>query len=187
MYHRILFAALPVLLALGAVASLPCSTSATQDSPASSSQTSPQKPADPDSQPQATPTAERKKTKKVWTNDDLGGGNVATQDTDEKKSSTAKNVAVKPATPQEAAAFRKQLATLQAQLTNVEKQIADLKSFSKGETSGANGLQMHKAYTMEPIENQVQKLEDKRKSIAALIDALYDAARKRGIEPGQLR
>jgi len=94
---------------------------------------------------------------------------------------------VKPATPQEAAAFRKQLATLQAQLTSVEKQIADLKSFSKGETPGANGLQMHKAYTMEPVENQVQKLEDKRKSIAAQIDGVYDAARKRGLEPGQLR
>jgi uncharacterized protein (UPF0335 family) len=40
---------------------------------------------------------------------------------------------------------------------------------------------------MEPVENQVQKLEDKRKSIAAQIDGVYDAARKRGIEPGQLR
>ena len=130
---------------------------------------------------------EHKKAKKVWTNDELGGGNIATQDTDEKKSTSAKNAAVKPATPQEAAAFRKQLAALQAQLTNVDKQIADLKSFSKGETPGANGLQMHKAYTMEPIENQVQKLEGKRKLIAAQIDGVYDAARKRGIEPGQLR
>ena len=187
MYRRILFAALPGLLAFGTVAVLPCSTSSGQDSPASPSPTVPQKPGDQDSQPQTIPAAERKKTKKVWTNDDLGGGNVAMPSADEKNSTTAKKAAVKPATPQEAAAFRKQLATLQAQLTNVEKQIADLKSFSKGETPGANGLQMHKAYTMEPIENQVQKLEDKRKSIAAQIDGVYDAARKRGLEPGQLR
>jgi len=187
MYRWILFAALLVLLAFVTVASLPCSTSAAQDSPAPPSQTSPQKSADQDSQPQPAPTAERKKAKKVWTNDDLGGGNVPTQGPDEKNNTTAKKAVLKPATPQEAAAFRKQLATLQAQLTSVEKQIADLKSFSKGETPGANGLQMHKAYTMEPIENQVQKLEDKRKSIAAQIDGVYDAARKRGLEPGQLR
>jgi hypothetical protein len=189
MYRRIPVAALLVLLGLSTVASLPSSASGTQDSSGAPSQAVPQKPADPNLQPQASPVAERKKSKKVWTNDDLGAdaGNAGSQAEDAKNTPTAKNAAVKPATPQEAAAFRKQLATLQAQLTSVAKQIAELKSFSKGETPGANGLQMHKAYTMEPVENQVQKLEDKRKSIAAQIDGVYDAARKRGIEPGQLR
>jgi hypothetical protein len=62
-----------------------------------------------------------------------------------------------------------------------------LKSFSKGESSGANGLQMHKSYTMEPVQDQVLKLEEKRKIVAAQMDSVFDAARKRGIEPGQLR
>ncbi len=85
------------------------------------------------------------------------------------------------------AALRKQLAAFQAQLSNLDKQIADLKSFSKGEASGANGLEMHKRYSTEPVEDQVRKLEEKRRLLAAKMDAVFDAARKQGIEPGQLR
>ncbi len=72
-------------------------------------------------------------------------------------------------------------------MAGIDKRIADLKSFSKGETPGANGLQMHKAYSTEPIDDQVRKLEEKKKSLAAQIDAVFNGARKRGIEPGQLR
>jgi len=131
---------------------------------------------------------EHKKTKKVWTNDNLGdvSGSAISQVGDARNSSTA-NSSAKPASSQVVAAYRKQLTTLQAQLAGVEKQIADLKSFSKGEAPGANGLQMHKRYTTEPVEDQVRKLEEKRKSLAAQIDAVFDAARKRDIEPGQLR
>ncbi len=85
------------------------------------------------------------------------------------------------------AALRKQLAAFRAQLSNLDKQIADLKSFSKGEASGANGLEMHKRYSTEPVEDQVRKLEEKRRLLAAKMDAVFDAARKQGIEPGQLR
>lgn len=106
---------------------------------------------------------------------------------DERNSSLGNSTAAKPASSQLVAAFRKQLTALQAQLAGVEKQIADLKSFSKGEAPGANGLQLHKRYSTEPVEDQVHKLEEKRKSVAAQMDAVFDAARKRGIEPGQLR
>jgi hypothetical protein len=85
------------------------------------------------------------------------------------------------------ASYRKQLAAFQAELTDLDKQIADLKSFSKGESAHTNGLQMHKSYTMEPVQDQVSKLEAKRKILAARMDSVFDAARKRGIEPGQLR
>ncbi len=97
------------------------------------------------------------------------------------------NSSAKPVGSQVVAAFRKQLTALQGQLVSVERQIADLKSFSKGEASGANGMQMHKRYTTELVEDQVRKLEEKRKSLAAQMDVVFDAARKRGIEPGQLR
>jgi hypothetical protein len=73
------------------------------------------------------------------------------------------------------------------QLTVINKQIADLKSFSKGEAPGANGMQLHKSYSTEPIQDQVAKLEEKRKLLGVQMDAVLDAARKRGIEPGQLR
>jgi len=48
-------------------------------------------------------------------------------------------------------------------------------------------MQLHKGYSTEPIDDQVRKLEEKRKSLAAKMDAVFDAARKQGIEPGQLR
>jgi hypothetical protein len=129
------------------------------------------------------------KIKKVWTNENLGevSASAVSQVGEAKSGLPAKKSDLKPASLQEIAAYRKQLSGLQTLLANVEKQIADLKSFSKGETSGAAGMQLHKGYSTEPIEEQVRKLEEKKKSVADQIDALFDAARKRGIEPGQLR
>ena len=164
------------------------SASPLQDSLSSKSQASPQKASEQKSTAADASPAERKKTKKVWTNDNLEevSGSAISQVGDAKNSSPAKSSA-KPASPEVVAAFRKQLAALQAQLSNFDKQIADLKSFSKGEASGANGLQMRKRYSTEPVEDQVRKLEEKRKVLAAKMDATFCAARKQGIEPGQLR
>ena len=176
MNRRVIFAA-ALMLALSAAPSFPYSSLLSQDSAA------------PQSQPTTPSREEPKKTKKVWTNDNLGdvSGSAISQVGDARNSSPGKNAAAKPASSQVVAAFRKQLATLQAQLAGVDKRIADLKSFSKGETPGANGMQMHKSYSTEPVEDQVRKLEERRKSLAAKMDALLDAARKQGIEPGQLR
>jgi hypothetical protein len=182
MNRPVMFAAMALISAFSAAASCPSSTLPSQDSASS------QKASEAEAQPVVPPPEEHKKTKKVWTNDNLGdvSGSAISQVGDARNSSTA-NSSAKPASSQVVASFRKQLATLQAQLAGIEKQIADLKSFSKGEAPGANGLQMHKRYTTEPVEDQVRKLEEKRKSLAAQIDAVFDAARKRGIEPGQLR
>lgn len=165
------------------------SASPLQDSLSSKSQASPQKASEQESTAADASPAERTKTKKVWTNDNLGevSASAISQVGDTKHSSPANSSAAKPASPQVVAAFRKQLAALQAQLSNLDKQIADLKSFSKGEASGANGLEMRKRYSTEPVEDQVRKLEEKRKVLAAKMDATFDAARKQGIEPGQLR
>jgi hypothetical protein len=176
MNRRVIFAA-ALMSALSAAPSVPYSSLLSQDSAA------------PQSQPTTPSREEPKKTKKVWTNDNLGdvSGSAISQVGDARNSSPGKNTAAKPASSQMVAAFRKQLATLQAQLAGVDKRIADLKSFSKGETPGANGMQLHKGYSTEPVGDQVRKLEEKRKSLAAQMDAVFDAARKRGIEPGQLR
>jgi hypothetical protein len=153
-----------------------------QHSPSSQSQAQ-------QSQAVAPSPAEPKKTKKVWTNDNLGAASASpiSQPGNPKEPASGKGATAKPASPQEVAAFRKQLATIQIQLASVEKQITDLQNFSKGEGSGANGLQLHKGYTTEPIADQVRKLDAKRKSLSVQMDAVLDAARKRGVEPGQLR
>jgi len=182
MNRRVMFAAVALISAFSAAASCPSPTLPSQDSASS------QKASEAESQPVVPSPEEHKKTKKVWTNDNLGdvSGSAISQVGDARNGSAA-NSSAKPASSQVVAAYRKQLTTLQAQLAGVEKQIADLKSFSKGEAPGASALQMHKRYTTEPVEDQVRKLEERRKSLAAQIDAVFDAARKRGIEPGQLR
>lgn len=181
MNRRVILAATAIFLALP---TLTCLGFRSQDSPAPPSSPAPQKPSEDPVAP-----APQKKTKKVWTNENLGevSASAVSQVGDAKNSSPAKKSDVKPVSSQEIAAYRKQLSGLQTLLGNVEKQIADLRSFSKGETSGAAGMQLHKGYSTEPIEEQVRKLEEKKKSLADQIDALLDAARKRGIEPGQLR
>lgn len=40
---------------------------------------------------------------------------------------------------------------------------------------------------MTPVADQIQQLEDKKKQIQDQMDAVLDEARKKGIEPGQLR
>jgi hypothetical protein len=189
MNRRFILSAAALMSVFPAAASLRSSAWPLQDSPSSQSQASPQKVCVQESQPADPSAAERKKTKKVWTNDDMGdaSGSAISQVGDSKNSSPGKSAAAKTPSPQVVASFRKQLAIFQAQLSNVEKQIADLKSFSKGESPGANGLQLHKSYSTEPVDDQVRKLEEKRRLLAAKMDALFDAARKQGIEPGQLR
>ncbi len=157
-----------------------------QDSAASStsSQSAPQE------SPAAAPSpSEPKKTKKVWTNENLDDVSASPISLigDPKQKPSAKAVVGKPASPADVANFRKQLATLQTQLVSVEKEIADLKAFVKGEAPGAVGLQVGKRYSTEPIPDQLRKLDEKKKSLAAQMDAVIDAARKRGVEPAQLR
>jgi hypothetical protein len=187
--RRLILVTGALISAFPSAAALHTSALLLQDSPSSQSQASPQKASEQESTAADASTAERKKTKKVWTNDNLGEVSASTisQVGDAKNSSPANSSAAKPASPQVVAAFRKQLAALQAQLSNLDKLIADLKSFSKGEASGANGLEMHKRYSTEPVGDQMRKLEEKRKALAAKMDATFDAASKQGIEPGQLR
>ena len=143
--------------------------------------------------PAATP--ERKKTKKVWTNENMGevSASPVSQVGHADATSTSPEAASKNATSASArsaqliAAYRKQLNTLQAQQASVEKQIADLKDFNRGEAGHDTGMQLHKRYSTEPIDEQIRKLEAKRKQLADQIDALLTSARKSGIESGQLR
>lgn len=131
----------------------------------------------------SAPTSPPAKAKKIYTNDDVAAAGPVSSSTAKTKSA-----ATNPdANTKLAHDLKAGLDKLNAQLSDTDKQIDELKKFQAGETSGNAGHQLHKGYNMEPIPEQIQKLEARRQQIAAQIDAIYDEARKKGILPGQLR
>lgn len=142
----------------------------------------------PGSKPQDSPAStEAKKPKKVLTNEDLpkSSGQISVVG---DPSTKPKPTALKPVNAQYIASLRSQLEKLQKQLDDVNKQLVDLKNFRDGEPStNASGVKMNKAYEREPIEVQMRALQEQKKDLLAKIDALLDEARKKGVEPGDLR
>jgi hypothetical protein len=135
----------------------------------------------------SAPTADAQKPKKVWTNENLSGASGSVSVVGEAKSKTSP-ASTKPANAGYVASVRKQLEKMQGQIDDIDKQLVDLKNFSKGEPStSASGIKLNKSYNREPIEVQMRALRDKKKELQSKIDALLDEARKNGIEPGQLR
>jgi hypothetical protein len=140
------------------------------------------------SQDSATP-AETKKPKKVWTNENLSetSGTISVVG-DPKNTTKPKPAPSKPVDAQYVGSVRNQLAKFQEQIADIDKQLVDLKNFSEGEPStSANGLKLHKSYSMEPIEVQMRTLRDKKKDLESKVDALLDEARKKGVDSSQLR
>jgi hypothetical protein len=130
----------------------------------------------------------KKKAKKVWTNEEMSsvGGNISVvgdswqaHHTEGTTNSTSGNNA------QRMAAYRKQILQYQRQMDALDKQIADFRNFKPDNSTG--GIDPHGRYTMTSAEDRIKQLEDKKKQIQAKIDAIEEAARKEGIEPGQLR
>jgi hypothetical protein len=136
-----------------------------------------------------TKPPDSKQPKKTWTNDNLSDAKGAVSVVgDSKAASKSKAHPAKPADAQYIASVRKQLEKLNAQMSEADKQIADLTNFSKGEPStSASGIKLSKGYNREPIEVQIRALQEKKKDLQSKMDALLDEARKRGVEPGQLR
>jgi hypothetical protein len=135
----------------------------------------------------AAATADAKKPKKVWTNEDVNGLSgpvsvVGNSKNSGKASSSAK------ADPQYIANTRKELAKLQSQLDDTDKQLSDLKDFSEGKApANSSGYQINKGYNRVPVDQQITGLQDKKKQLEDKIGALLDEARKKGVEPGDLR
>ncbi|MGH9744114.1 MAG: hypothetical protein ACRD51_17365 [Candidatus Acidiferrum sp.] len=191
-----------VLLAFGAfvcAAQSPSGTSqASQSQPAAHSpaSTSAAKTTDAKAQPADKNAAgNKKKPKKVWTEDDLSkvsGGISVVGDAASPNGSNMKTRAEGASygnTSQESQVsyYRDQLRQLQAQLDVTDKKIDDLRNFKGENTSASGGINPNHGYTMTPVADQIKQLEDKRKQIQDKIDAVTDEARKKGIEPGQLR
>jgi len=173
------------------MAVLPC-VALTQDTSAS-------KPAT-----QTTPSAQapvpivqtpEKKTKKVWTNDDVksvkGGvsvvgdgdkGSEPSQDRDADLHSHRQSVE-----GQQLANYRNQIQQFRAQIDAIDKRIVQLRDFKAEDGSASGGIKMHQTYNMVPLEEQVKQLESKKKELQAKIADVENQARKSGIEPGELR
>jgi hypothetical protein len=128
-----------------------------------------------------------KKTKKVWTNDDVNGlsgpvsvvgnaQNLGKGDPDSK------------ADGQYIANTRKELRKLESQLDDTNKQLRDLEDFSEGKAPAtSSGYPINKGYNRVPVDQQITSLDSQSKQLRAKIDALVDEARKKGVEPGDLR
>jgi hypothetical protein len=182
------FAAASLLFALSTfVASATCS----QDPATTSAPT----PTSPPSSSSPTPNPTKPKPKKVWTNDNVpeAGPGISIVGSNSSGNSKTQPKATHPATkgsidPRIVASLRDQLNRLQGQLSIVDRLYSDLKAQSKGESRNAGGLQQNTAvYDSSSVEEQLQHLQEKKKRIQASIDELLDAARKAGIEPGDLR
>jgi hypothetical protein len=143
--------------------------------------------------PAAAPTqgaalpAEAKKPRKVWTNEDIPPTSGAVSVVGDGKSKP-QPASSKPANAQYVASVRKLLDKLQGQITDIDKQLVDLKNFSAGEPStSASGIKLNKNYEREPIEVQIRALQSQKKDLQSKIDDLLDEARKKGVDSSQLR
>lgn len=160
-----------------------------QEAAAASSPTQSQTSAPPEAPAQ---NSAKPKPKKVWTNENLGdaGGTISVVGDSRNTSKTPPKTPSggKPVDPRVLASLRQQLQKLQSQLAVVDRQLSDLKDFGKGDSKHAGGLQQDTwQYNSSSVEEQIRNLQDKKAKIQASIDNLLDAARKSGIEPGQLR
>ena len=139
--------------------------------------------------PAADPAAasSAKKSKKIWTNEDVPDMGRPVSVVGDGRDAKNKSAAQKPADPQYVATVRKQLEKLRGQLADADKELATLKNFNDGESVGTSDRELHKGYNSQPILQQMANLEIKKKDLQAKIDTLLDEARQKGVEPGQLR
>jgi len=139
--------------------------------------------------PAADPAAANnaKKSKKIWTNEDVPDMGRPVSVVGDGRDAKNKSAAQKPADPQYVATVRKQLEKLRGQLADADKELATLKNFNDGESVGTSDRELHKGYNSQPILQQMANLEIKKKDLQTKIDTLLDEARQKGVEPGQLR
>jgi hypothetical protein len=180
--------------ALATCGLLSCAASFAQ-SPASSTSQNPSPTPSASPSPTGTPaqgatgaTTDTKKSKKVWTNDDVNGLSGPVSVVGNSKNLGKAGGAGSKADGQYIANARKELAKLQSQLDDTNKQLTDLTDFSAGKAAAtSSGYQINKGYNREPVDQQITGLQAKKKELQGKIDALLDEARKKGVEPGDLR
>lgn len=168
-----------VLLGVSLAETCLASTLQTQDpQPTTSASPSP-------STPTPGPTT-AKPTKKVWTNEDVGGLSGSVSVVGNSKN-LGKPGSDKPADAQYISNTRKELQKLRGQLDDTTKELTDLQDFQSGKTPSSSGYPITKGYSRIPVDQQIASLEAKKKDLEGKIDVLLDEARKKGVPPGDLR
>lgn len=139
-----------------------------------------------------TKPAEKKKPKRVWTNDEIGSVKGDVSVVGDGKSENPGG------TPREsdnshdshaelAKNYRDQIRQLREQIDAADSRIQQLRNFRGENTSPSGGININQGYNMVPLEDQVKQLEEKKKKLQAKIDDIEVDAKKNGIDPGELR
>jgi len=137
--------------------------------------------------PQASPAGAPATPKKVWTNDDLARTKGAVSVIGTKLAADGPSAAPTPVASAEVLRIKSDLGKLEAQLDLVNKRLATYEEFEQGKAVSEGGRDLSKGYSRTPVDQQVAQLQEKRKQLSSQISDLYDEARKKGIDPGQLR
>jgi len=140
--------------------------------------------------------ADKKKPKKVWTNDELKSVKTGVSVVGDADKSTPRRGYTRKddeesdnPSPhqQQVEEYRSQIRELRDRIEAVDKRIAQLKDFKAENTSASGGIDLHQRYNMVPVTDQVKQLEEAKKKLQAQIEDIETEARKSGIEPGELR
>lgn len=124
--------------------------------------------------------------KKIWTNEDLGGkGGVSV--VGDKRNQNYHMTSDAPADPATVTRIKKSLERLQTQLDDVNAKLKSYKQFQDGESVSTGARDISKGYSRTPVDQQIAQLQEKKKQLEDHIGKLVDEARKKGIDPGQLR
>ncbi|HTZ47302.1 MAG TPA: hypothetical protein VMH20_06905 [Verrucomicrobiae bacterium] len=151
------------------------------------------KPGDTPAQASPSTTPEKKKPKKVWTNDEIGSVkstvSVVGNETASPTSAPAKpsSTDAGQARQQLVDSFRERIRNYQSQIDAIDQRIAQLKNFKADNTSPSGGININHGYDMVPLEDQVKQLEEQKKKLQGKLDDTEAEARKNGIAPGELR
>jgi hypothetical protein len=125
--------------------------------------------------------------KKVWTNDDVAGTKSGVSVVGDKRNL---NYHLSPAHPVDAATvdrIKKNLQKLESQLNEVNSKLKSYKQFENGDAVSKGERDISKGYSRTPVDQQMTQLLDKKNDLEGQIGDLLDEARKKGIDPGQLR
>ena len=176
-----------LLLLLGGVLPAFCWAQSERATPPPANQ-----PATPAANGQTPPPAGKtEKTKKVWTNEEVGDlqgpvSVVGTKRSSEGPTQWSPNGGAD--SPRgKIQRYRAAIADLRKKIDAADQRIAQYKNFKADDSSPNGGINPHKGYSMVPLDEQVKQLEEKKKQMLASIEELENQAKKEGIEPGELR
>ena len=194
MQPSFLLASMLVILAASTCVAQTLAPQSGSDKPPASSQPAPPAPsqaapavpkadAPKDSAAEKDQPKDKKKPKKVWSNDDVStiksdvpvvGDSRSSGNSSQNGGNSSPLFSSSPSSDEtKINSFRSRLAQLRSELADVEAQIRQART--------SNG------HVREEVDQFVRPLEAKRAKLQSQIDAIEEEARQQGIQPGQLR